>query len=256
MVPKVRNVNNAEIIIGECVNCGIKPISDFTVSSKQGDKVYYRNVCHICFLTKRKEYRKQNKHQNIAYRKNNREKLSAYNKQYYEANKEKYAELNGKNYTRYKEDGRVLQYRRKDVEKNKEKNNERAKKWQANKRKESVSHKLNSNISRAIRSFLTSNNGNKNGKSCRRYLPFTFEELKNRLESLFEPWMTWDNYGTYKSDIWNDDPATWTWNIDHIIPQSKLQYMSMEEENFKKCWALSNLRPYSSKQNLRDGNRR
>lgn len=27
----------------------------------------------------------------------------------------------------------------------------------------------------------------------------------------------------------------------------------MNEENFKKCWALSNLRPYSAKQNLLDG---
>jgi len=44
--------------------------------------------------------------------------------------------------------------------------------------------------------------------------------------------------------------------IDHIIPQSMLQYSSMEEDNFKKCWALENLRPYSSKQNNKDGNRR
>lgn len=29
----------------------------------------------------------------------------------------------------------------------------------------------------------------------------------------------------------------------------------MEDENFKKCWALSNLRPLSAKQNVLDGNR-
>jgi hypothetical protein len=46
------------------------------------------------------------------------------------------------------------------------------------------------------------------------------------------------------------------WNLDHIIPQSDLPFVSMEEENFKKCWALINLRPYSAKQNLIDGNRR
>jgi hypothetical protein len=31
---------------------------------------------------------------------------------------------------------------------------------------------------------------------------------------------------------------------------------SMKDENFMKCWLLENLRPYSSKQNLLDGNRR
>jgi hypothetical protein len=27
----------------------------------------------------------------------------------------------------------------------------------------------------------------------------------------------------------------------------------MDDENFKKCWALENLRPYSAKQNIIDG---
>jgi hypothetical protein len=40
---------------------------------------------------------------------------------------------------------------------------------------------------------------------------------------------------------------------DHIIPQSKLQYTSMKDENFKKCWSLENLRPLSAKQNVIDG---
>jgi hypothetical protein len=29
----------------------------------------------------------------------------------------------------------------------------------------------------------------------------------------------------------------------------------MEDENFKKCWSLENLRPYSAKQNIIDGAR-
>jgi hypothetical protein len=66
--------------------------------------------------------------------------------------------------------------------------------------------------------------------------------------------MNWNNQGMYNSDTWNDnDPATWTWQLDHIIPQSDLPYTSMEDENFKKCWTLENLRPLSAKQNLLDG---
>lgn len=65
--------------------------------------------------------------------------------------------------------------------------------------------------------------------------------------------MTWNNYGVHKN-FWNDnDSTTWTWNIDHIIPQADLLYTSMEDENFQKCWALNNLRPLSAKINSIDG---
>ena len=69
-----------------------------------------------------------------------------------------------------------------------------------------------------------------------------------------------DDIGIIKVNIivntWNDeDKSTWTWKIDHIIPQSKLPYSSMEEENFKICWALENLRPLSAKENLEKSNK-
>jgi hypothetical protein len=68
--------------------------------------------------------------------------------------------------------------------------------------------------------------------------------------------MNWDNQGAYNSKTWDDnDKSTWKWQLDHIIPQSDLPYTSMQDENFKKCWALSNLRPYSAKQNSIDGAR-
>jgi hypothetical protein len=66
--------------------------------------------------------------------------------------------------------------------------------------------------------------------------------------------MSWGKYN-YKN--WNDnDPTTWTWQLDHIVPQASLPYTSMKEENFRKCWELTNLRPYSAKQNLLDGSNR
>ena len=34
---------------------------------------------------------------------------------------------------------------------------------------------------------------------------------------------------------------------------SELPYTSMTDDNFKKCWSLNNLRPYSAKQNILDG---
>jgi 5-methylcytosine-specific restriction endonuclease McrA len=69
--------------------------------------------------------------------------------------------------------------------------------------------------------------------------------------------MNWDNHGSYRKHTWNDDDSsTWSWQIDHIIPQSDLPYTSMAEENFHKSWALNNLRPLSAKQNLLDGARK
>jgi hypothetical protein len=113
---------------------------------------------------------------------------------------------------------------------------------------------IRKSVSYFIWKSLKQSKSSKNGESCLDYLEYTIEELKIHLEFLFEPWMNWDNHGNYKKSIWKDnDQSTWTWQIDHIIPQSKLPYTSMKDDNFKKCWALDNLRPLNSKQNILDG---
>ena len=116
--------------------------------------------------------------------------------------------------------------------------------------------KLRTDVSKAIHTALKAASGSKQGKSILDFLPYSIEELKCHLEQRFDPWMTWDNHGKYIFGTWNDNErSTWTWNIDHITPQSALPFASMQEDNFRKCWALENLRPYSAKQNLLDGNR-
>ena len=45
-------------------------------------------------------------------------------------------------------------------------------------------------------------------------LECSFEEFKLYLESKFEPWMNWSNYGVY------DGLLNSGWDIDHIIPLS------------------------------------
>lgn len=95
------------------------------------------------------------------------------------------------------------------------------------------------------------------GEGSFRYVPYTKEELKMHLEKQFESWMNWSNHGNYDPKTWNDnDPTTWTWHLDHIIPQAKLPYTSVDDDNFKRCWALNNLRPYSAKQNVIEQDRR
>lgn len=117
-----------------------------------------------------------------------------------------------------------------------------------------LSNRIRSNISRLVNHALHNANSSKLGRSCLKHLPYTIDQLKQHLESQFESWMTWENWGKYNSKIWNDnDSKTWTWQIDHIIPQSLLIYTNMEEDNFQKSWALENLRPYSAKHNYLDG---
>ena len=53
--------------------------------------------------------------------------------------------------------------------------------------------------------------------------------------------MSWDNYGE--------------WHIDHILPDSSFYYVSTEDDEFKKCWALSNLQPLWAIDNLKKSNK-
>ena len=116
-----------------------------------------------------------------------------------------------------------------------------------------VNFRLRKLISSTIGNALKSFKCNKNNRSITNFLPYSISELIFHIENLFEPWMNWQNHGKIDLKTWNDDDqSTWKWNIDHIIPQYHLPYTSMEDDNFKKCWALSNLRPLSAKQNIID----
>lgn len=201
----------------ECKDCSKKRCKEF----------YYNNKVYL--LKKEKQYRIDNKKiiQERRKRYSNANKLNKkeYDKNYYQNNRIKIIKATSK----YKQD----------------------------KRNKNTIVRLKDNISHIIREALKRNKTNKNGISCLKYLSYTIKELKLHLESKFEVWMNWNNYGTYVKSKWNDDDqTTWTWQIDHIVPHSTFQYSSMEDEEFKKCWVLDNLRPLSSKQNLLDGNRR
>jgi hypothetical protein len=126
--------------------------------------------------------------------------------------------------------------------------------YKKNKRKTDCVYYLKDKISNSIRFYLRAIGKSKNKKSISKYLPYTMQELKEHLEKQFEPWMNWDNGGNYRLDQWNDnDISTWKWQLDHIIPHSTFQYISIEDQQFRDCWALSNLRPLSAKQNILKG---
>jgi len=230
---KIRCTNNHEfkktinkILNGAwCISCLKESITDKTKN------------CSICKNEKNRTYFNNSEYDNPNGRCT--PCLQEYRKKYYDINKD-YIVLKSKNWS----------------EVNKDKKNETNRKYVVKKYATDPIFKIKNRISWMVRAAIKNNDGEKDG-SITEYLPYTIEQLKQHLESLFEPWMTWDNHGKYDRKIWDDNNfATWTWNIDHIVPQSNFLYSSMADNDFQKCWALSNLRPYSAKQNLIDGNRK
>jgi hypothetical protein len=156
------------------------------------------------------------------YRVDNAIRISEQAKLYYENNKEKILKYHKKYYLDNKDN--IIKYQ-----------NEHEKK----KRLIDPVFKLRKNCSTLIGIVLK---GKKSRSSILKYLPYTMNELRSHLEKQFDQHMTWENYGSY-------------WHIDHIIPQSKLLYYSMLENNFQKCWALDNLRPLEAMENMRKSNK-
>ena len=75
-------------------------------------------------------------------------------------------------------------------------------------------------------------------KKSRSYeiLGCSFEMFKERIESLWQPWMNWDNYGKY-----NGTP-NYGWDIDHITPLSSAKI----EQDVINLNHYSNLQPLCS----------
>lgn len=89
--------------------------------------------------------------------------------------------------------------------------------------------KLDSAISVGISSSLT--RGSKAGRRWEDIVGYSIDDLVAHLEKLFLPGMSWENYGRKG------------WHVDHIIPLAAHNYETPEDPDFKRAWALSNLRP-------------
>lgn len=230
----------------KCKSCkNIKSLDEFhakqykcKVCKSEEDKAYYQN-------NKEKILDKTAKYQKKIYKEDKKiildkqkkyqqtEKGKSTRKKYEKDNKEK---LNNY-YKEYKKRPEVKKRRRQRLNNNP---------------KEKIRHL----ISNSILLNLKKRNATKEA-SISKYLKFTIDDLIIHLENLFELWMSWENHGKYNPKTWDDnDPSTWTWQIDHIIPHSTFNYTSMEDDEFQKCWSLSNLRPLSAKQNIIEGTNR
>lgn len=77
--------------------------------------------------------------------------------------------------------------------------------------------------------------GQKNGRSWEGLVGYSCDDLMRHLERQFLKGMSWSNIGD--------------WHIDHIRPRASFSYESEQDDSFRECWSLSNLRPLWSEDN-------
>ena len=220
--------------------------------NKEQSEEYYEKNKEKCKEYK-KQYYEKNKEKIKLYYEKNKEELNLYQK----GNKEKYDIIKNRWNEKNKEEkslARRLKYREEHKE-DREKKKEEFKKWkeehkeelkqrkiqrrreyEKNKKSTDILFKLKCNIRSRI-SFCLFNYVKKSKTEI--ILGMSFSNFKLYIESKFEPWMNWKNYG-----LWNGE-LNYGWDIDHIIPTSSVE----TEEDMLKLNHYTNLQPLCSQVN-------
>ena len=149
-------------------------------------------------------------------------KQRAYSKQYYIKHKGEQRERN-KAY--------LKQWRKENPEKYRKTKNQYAK----CRYKTDIKFNLNTRICRAIGKALK---GNKNGKHWEDLVGYSLAGLTKRLKKTMPKGYTWQDY--LNGDL----------HIDHITPIAVFNFTKPEHVDFKRCWALNNLRLLPARENL------
>jgi len=103
------------------------------------------------------------------------------------------------------------------------------------KRKTDLKYNLNCKISRGIYKALR---GNKAGRHWETIVGYTINNLIKYLRKTMPKGYCWQDY--LKGKL----------HIDHIIPIRAFVFNKPEDEEFKQCWSLCNIRLLSIKENL------
>lgn len=159
-------------------------------------------------------------------------------RRYYNANKKGILERY-KSYS-LKNKKKLSEYHRNWRNENKEVVREKKRRYEKEKKNNDPVYRLTSVFKNALTASIKEKNICKTSKTFD-ILGYTKEELIEHLTKLFEPNMSMENYGE--------------WHIDHIIPISKFNYSSVNDNDFKECWSLSNLQPAWAFDNLTKNNR-
>lgn len=186
---------------------------------------------------KTKEYQRK-------YREENKERLAVWRKEYYQKNRERSLASVSARYQAKKEE--ILQYGRDYRKANPVECYEHKKRWRAEnpdasktwsrenarkRRAQEPGFRALCSVRRRMVALIRNANAVKSRRSGLRR-----DTLRAHLEALFQPGMTWENYGR-------------VWHVDHIKPCSLFDFTNPDE--VAACFALSNLQPLWAAENIR-----
>jgi len=212
----------------------LKSLSSFNAKACRIDGK--RAECRECQGVKQRKYAAENTSvivkKNLLWRHNNIERVRKRSreharKQHVKSYKKEYERLNFERLSELRKEWR--------------KKNSHKRKIYNDKQVSTAKGKLEAAIRVCVRSEIR--NGSKGGRKTFDLLGYSTTDLMNRLESLFQVGMSWENYGRGG------------WHVDHIIPLSSFKYETPDDPDFKRAWALSNLQPLWQFDNLSKGSR-
>ena len=163
-----------------------------------------------------------------------------HNREYYLKNKDKILESNRRSFEKNKADR--IAYKKQWYIENRDRCRELNAKWHAeNKRTYKPRKKkldscgiCNKRMSGGIRYSLRAG---KQGRSWVSLVPYTLDDLIKHLKSTLPDGYTWDDLDKL--------------HIDHKIPIAVFNYEKPEDDDFQRCWALSNLQLLPALENMR-----
>ncbi len=200
-----------------CNKCEIeKPLSSYGNNKK--NYLGKDSICKSCQCYQKELRHKEKQKNNPEYAKNYREKKNKYSRD----RRLKFRKERGESGVVHK---KVSSKDRKI--KRKEKHKLRL--------KTDVVYKLKIRLRGKIRKSLK-NNGYTKKSNTYTILGCSYEDFKIYIESQFEYWMSWDNYGLYNGE------ENYGWDLDHILPLSSAEC----EEDVYKLNHHSNIQPLCS----------
>jgi len=212
---------------------------------KERDRKYrIKNADKIRERVKNKNARTKDakREYNKRYYRENRELMLEQKKQQYHNDRDEHLKRNRSNYHKHrdkrKEYAKASWEKTKNVEEYREKRREYRRKSDSKRIANNPAFKIRKRFSAAVYNCMKVR---KNG-SCFDFVDYDLKQLMRHLEKQFTPEMTWDNYGSY-------------WHVDHIDPVSFFNIERYGDAEFRRCWALTNLRPLEAKANLSKGDK-
>jgi len=191
--------------------------------------------------------KEKQKKKNAEWYQNNKEQKKKTSAEWYQNNKEHANKVSKEWYQNNKEHAAKVskEWRLKNKEKDKNdqakwrlENKEWRRNYEKNRYKTDINFRLTKLCRGRIRKIIK---GENKSVSTMKLIGCTPDELRQHLESKFEPWMNWENQGLGG------------WDVEHIIPMSKFNLICPVQQHAYCHW--SNLQPMELIANIKKGNK-